>query len=56
MKWIVAPMVGGTVSSTILTRIVIPAVYSPWKELQLKRASRDVHQVPFVRQPAPVVI
>jgi Cu(I)/Ag(I) efflux system membrane protein CusA/SilA len=38
MKRIAAPMVGGMVSSTILTLIVIPAVYSLWKEWQIKRA------------------
>jgi Cu(I)/Ag(I) efflux system membrane protein CusA/SilA len=32
MKRIAAPMVGGLVSSTLLTLIVIPAVYSLWKE------------------------
>jgi Cu(I)/Ag(I) efflux system membrane protein CusA/SilA len=32
MKRIAAPMVGGMVSSTILTLIVIPAVYSLWRE------------------------
>jgi Cu(I)/Ag(I) efflux system membrane protein CusA/SilA len=37
MKRIAAPMVGGMVSSTLLTLIVIPAVYSFWKEWELKR-------------------
>ncbi|MEQ1691756.1 MAG: efflux RND transporter permease subunit, partial [Gemmatimonas sp.] len=32
MKRIAAPMVGGMISSTVLTLIVIPAVYSLWKE------------------------
>jgi len=35
MKRIAAPMVGGMVSSTILTLVVIPAVYSLWKEREL---------------------
>ncbi len=38
MKRIAAPMVGGMVSSTVLTLLVIPAVYSIWKEWELKRA------------------
>ena len=38
MKRIAAPMVGGMVSSTILTLVVIPAVYSLWKERALRRA------------------
>jgi len=37
MKRIAAPMVGGMVSSTVLTLIVIPAIYSLWKEWQLPR-------------------
>ncbi|MFN8652552.1 MAG: CusA/CzcA family heavy metal efflux RND transporter [Gemmatimonadales bacterium] len=32
MKRIAAPMVGGMISSTLLTLVVIPAVYSLWKE------------------------
>jgi Cu(I)/Ag(I) efflux system membrane protein CusA/SilA len=35
MKRIAAPMVGGMVSSTILTLVVIPAIYSLWKERAL---------------------
>ena len=31
MKRIAAPMIGGMVSSTILTLIVIPALYFIWK-------------------------
>jgi len=37
MKRIAAPMVGGLVSSTILTLIVIPAIYTIWKEWSVKR-------------------
>jgi Cu(I)/Ag(I) efflux system membrane protein CusA/SilA len=37
MKRIAAPMVGGMVSSTVLTLIVIPAIYSLWQEAALKR-------------------
>jgi Cu(I)/Ag(I) efflux system membrane protein CusA/SilA len=36
MKRIAAPMVGGMISSTILTLLVIPAVYSLWKERTLR--------------------
>ncbi|HWJ21799.1 MAG TPA: efflux RND transporter permease subunit [Gemmatimonadaceae bacterium] len=35
MKRIAAPMVGGMISSTVLTLVVIPAVYSLWKERSL---------------------
>jgi Cu(I)/Ag(I) efflux system membrane protein CusA/SilA len=35
MKRIAAPMVGGMVSSALLTLVVIPAVYALWRERQL---------------------
>ncbi|MGQ0813070.1 MAG: efflux RND transporter permease subunit [Gemmatimonadota bacterium] len=35
MKRIAAPMVGGMVTSTVLTLLVIPAIYSIWKERTL---------------------
>ena len=37
MKRIAAPMIGGMVSSTVFTLLVIPAVYSLWKERQITR-------------------
>ena len=46
MKRIAAPMVGGMISSTVLTLIVIPAVYSLWKERELARAARAVVGAP----------
>lgn len=36
MKRIAAPMLGGMISSTILTLIVIPVIYYLWKSYQLK--------------------
>jgi Cu(I)/Ag(I) efflux system membrane protein CusA/SilA len=41
MKRIAAPMVGGMVSSTVLTLVVIPALYSWWKEWGLAPPLRD---------------
>ena len=48
MKRIAAPMVGGMISSTILTLLVIPAVYALWRESELRRreAVKDWHGVP----------
>jgi len=52
MKRIAAPMVGGMVSSTLLTLLVIPAVYSLWKETHLadivtsKEMSGDLQERP----------
>jgi Cu(I)/Ag(I) efflux system membrane protein CusA/SilA len=37
MKRIAAPMVGGMVSSTILTLVVIPVIYTLWKEWEIRR-------------------
>lgn len=37
MKRIAAPMIGGMVTSTLLTLIVIPAIYILWKGIELKR-------------------
>ncbi|HKY61261.1 MAG TPA: CusA/CzcA family heavy metal efflux RND transporter [Gemmatimonadota bacterium] len=40
MKRIAAPMVGGMVSVTVLALLVIPALYSFWRERQLAAQSR----------------
>ena len=42
MKRIAAPMVGGMISSTVLTLLVIPAVYSLWQESAL------THHIPGI--------
>lgn len=39
MKRIAAPMVGGMVTSTILTLMVIPAIYAIWRNRQLRRGA-----------------
>jgi Cu(I)/Ag(I) efflux system membrane protein CusA/SilA len=36
MKRIAAPMVGGLISSTLLTLIVLPALYLLWRRLTLR--------------------
>jgi Cu(I)/Ag(I) efflux system membrane protein CusA/SilA len=36
MKRIAAPMVGGLISSTILTLIIIPALYDMWKRWEMR--------------------
>ncbi|MGH7558711.1 MAG: efflux RND transporter permease subunit, partial [Gemmatimonadota bacterium] len=40
MKRIAAPMVGGMASATLLTLLVIPVLYSLWRERQLRRQPR----------------
>jgi Cu(I)/Ag(I) efflux system membrane protein CusA/SilA len=42
MKRIAAPMVGGMLTSTVLTLIVIPAIYSLWKEREMARDDQRV--------------
>jgi len=37
MKRIAAPMVGGIISSLLIVLLVFPAVYSYWKELELRK-------------------
>ena len=39
MKRIAAPMVGGMISSTLLTLVVIPVVYSLWRERETEKAT-----------------
>jgi Cu(I)/Ag(I) efflux system membrane protein CusA/SilA len=50
MKRIAAPMVGGMITSTVLTLAVIPAIYSLWREWQIRRQARgaaaDLHKTP----------
>jgi Cu(I)/Ag(I) efflux system membrane protein CusA/SilA len=57
MKRIAAPMVGGMVSSTLLTLVVIPAVYSLWQEARLRRLSAEAatRGAPLELPPLPVV-
>ena len=40
MRRIAAPMVGGMVSATVLTLLVIPAIYSLWQEAVLRAEAR----------------
>jgi len=37
MQRIAAPMIGGVVSSAILTLVIIPAIYTVTKKYELKR-------------------
>ena len=41
MRRIAAPMVGGMVSATILTLLVVPALYTLWRQRQLNRGQLD---------------
>jgi Cu(I)/Ag(I) efflux system membrane protein CusA/SilA len=49
MKRIAAPMVGGMISSTVLTLVVIPAIYSLWKEREVRIAvNKTAHATPIL--------
>jgi len=40
MKRIAAPMVGGLVSSTIMTLIIIPVIYDLWKTREINNKNK----------------
>jgi Cu(I)/Ag(I) efflux system membrane protein CusA/SilA len=42
MRRIAAPMVGGMISSTVLTLVVIPAIYALVKERGLQRQQKTI--------------
>ncbi len=45
MKRIAAPMVGGLISSTVLTLVIIPAVYDIWKRWEMGHSGQDIPPV-----------
>ncbi|HSJ09382.1 MAG TPA: CusA/CzcA family heavy metal efflux RND transporter [Longimicrobiales bacterium] len=57
MQRIAAPMVGGLLTSTVLTLVVIPVVYAAWRERQVTRGAFPVvvPEVPAVRAGAPMM-
>ncbi|MCP2520891.1 efflux RND transporter permease subunit [SCandidatus Aminicenantes bacterium Aminicenantia_JdfR_composite] len=44
MKRIATPMVGGMISSTILTLLVLPAIYFVWKSWKLRREIKKINK------------
>jgi Cu(I)/Ag(I) efflux system membrane protein CusA/SilA len=55
MSRIAAPMVGGMISSTVLTLAVIPALYALVKEWEIRRAVRvNTAQMPAAHLPAAI--
>jgi Cu(I)/Ag(I) efflux system membrane protein CusA/SilA len=49
MKRIAAPMVGGMLTSTLLTLLVIPAIYSLWKEREVRRTMSSTSETGDLR-------
>ena len=54
MKRIAAPMVGGMLSATILTLLVVPACYSLLKEWSLRREEARLRTGTDITEPGPV--
>jgi Cu(I)/Ag(I) efflux system membrane protein CusA/SilA len=52
MQRIAAPMVGGLISATVLTLLIIPAFYMVWKSFGLKREIRGLHRAATAEVPA----
>ena len=44
MQRIAAPMVGGLITSTILTLLILPAVYMVWKRRELRLQVCDTRE------------
>jgi Cu(I)/Ag(I) efflux system membrane protein CusA/SilA len=53
MRRIAAPMVGGMISATVLTLLVIPAIYSLWQEAALRWAARESERELAAMEPLP---
>ena len=51
MKRIAAPMIGGMVSSTVLTLLVVPAIWSLVQERRLRAAAPVAARAPDVAAP-----
>ncbi len=51
MRRIAAPMVGGMISATVLTLLVIPAIYSLWQEAVLRAEARAPADGLWVTEP-----
>ena len=56
MKRIAAPMIGGMVSSTVLTLLVIPAIYSLWKERSVRAAMAGAALPAYQPLPSPGLV
>ena len=55
MRRIAAPMVGGMISATVLTLLVIPAVFLLWKRASIGKTDRRVQEHSKQEKPEPAV-
>ncbi len=53
MQRIAAPMIGGMVTATLLTLLVIPSIFVIWKMLALRRVNREI--APIILRPEQAV-
>ena len=40
-KFIAAPMIGGMITATILNLLMLPAIYSMWKQYEIKKKEKN---------------
>jgi copper/silver efflux system protein len=56
LKRIAAPMVGGLITSAGLTLIVLPVIYSLWRESQVRQIGFRNAGIPAIEGRAPVPV
>ena len=53
MKRIAAPMVGGMISTTLLSLLVLPTIYLLWRTRHVRRLAREIQGADEPERPAP---
>ncbi len=53
MKRIAAPMVGGMISTTVLSLLVLPTIYLLWRTRHVRRLAREIRGADAPERPAP---
>ena len=56
LKRIAAPMVGGLITSAGLTLIVLPVIYSLWRERQIAQIGVEVTDINLIEEQAPMPV
>ena len=53
MKRIAAPMVGGMISTTLLSLLVLPTIYLLWRTRHVRQLAREIQEADEPERPAP---
>ncbi len=53
MKRIAAPMVGGMISTTLLSLLVLPTIYLLWRTRHVRRLAREIREADEPERPSP---